>query len=1047
MEWENGDDAPFQHTTSLNQKEDDNNLPTTTTGSASSNQLASDQVAWKMFSAGSKLYGRQKERENLIASWNSCCEEESARVVIITGAPGTGKASLAKSLRPVVNRHKPKSFFLSGKYVESRYTSSGSHDVLATAFGSYVDQLCECGDSTLISRSKLAIQKALKDDALLLTRMMPAFERILSTGEDQSSSEFTSESFSPQSHVHGPEESFRSRAAFARAAAAICSCSPLTLCLNDFQWADSHSVEYLKGLLNYQEGMKLLVVVTVREESTIAEGTSHSLLSSLRDAVQADALTELKLCNLRLDDIRLLLADMLKKDKREVDDLTRFVYNICSGNIFYLFQLLRKLADEGILTQVNGRWYWDSEKLTSRDEVIPDSFELVLQIIHALSRPVQEALKIAAVLGTEIDSSAIDRVLQAPSAGLLQQAADEGLLTYHPEYGGYRFSHDLTKQAAFTLIAEEERDKFHLYVGRRLWRSSSSTALHANIMMIVSLMNKGKVGDYERRERYTVAELNLKAAHKALRFPFFADAATYLQKGIEFLGDSGWGDRYHLALELFSTAAEVEFINGNLEFVAFCIDEVVSNGLTIDDRFRAYSTLIRCMDVRDNFEDAQNVCVDILKQLGEKLPSAPSQLVILREFLKVKFSLRNKSDEKLLSLPPMKDKLKIQCMEILSLGFLAGWRAKSPLASVFAFRLVLMTLKFGRHESSCIAFAMFGFTLCGLHIDEKEGHRFGRLAIAMAELDNLPKYIAWVHQLNGIGIQHWGESVEVALKSFEFSSRLFQDVGIIGQSETTRAMWCLVALHSSKRTLSSIKPVINFLHSRVDNARRETLLLCYLQVVHCYEGSEKDPSLLLGSRFDLEHAVDMAKSSNDLAMVMVYLTLAGEQAYVFNEFSRANEYYCRVMRAKEGPTPAYCMATSIFFQALAAIAEHRNGIKKWQNIRFGRSVLKKFVGYSKLSPESFLHLRYLLEAEIESLKNGGQKQLKALHLYDQAISIAGSCGDPKMEGIACERKGDYLLSTLGTRSDAIEQWSRAAQSFEDWGASAKAKMLLEKCGD
>ena len=525
MEWENGDDAPFQHTTSLNQKEDDNNLPTTT-GSASSTQLASDQVAWKMFSAGSKLYGRQKERENLIASWNSCCEEESARVVIITGAPGTGKASLAKSLRPVVNRHKPKSFFLSGKYVESRYTSSGSHDVLATAFGSYVDQLCECGDSTLISRSKLAIQKALKDDELLLTRMMPAFERILSTGEDQSSSEFTSESLSPQSHVHGPEESFRSRAAFARAVAAICSCSPLTLCLNDFQWADSHSVEYLKGLLNYQEGMKLLVVVTVREESTIAEGTSHSLLSSLRGVVRADALTELNLCNLRLDDIRLLLADMLKKDKREVDDLTQFVYNICSGNIFYFFQLLRKLVDEGILTQVNGRWYWDSEKLTSRDEVIPDSFELVLQIIHALSRPVQEALKIAAVLGTEIDSSAIDRVLQAPSAGLLQQAADEGLLTYHPEYGGYRFSHDLTKQAAFSLIAEEERDKFHLYVGRRLWRSSSSTALHANIMMIVSLMNKGRVGDYERRERYTVAELNLKAAHKALRFPLFADASV-----------------------------------------------------------------------------------------------------------------------------------------------------------------------------------------------------------------------------------------------------------------------------------------------------------------------------------------------------------------------------------------------------------------------------------------------------------------------------------------------------------------------------------------
>jgi predicted ATPase len=1010
-------------------------------------------IAQNGFFANGKLYGRKEEEETLLKAYrrtrqaplksneNNCCNHQ---LVLISGPPGTGKTSLASTLRYQVVV-KDKGFLVSGKF-EPMALGQEPYEVFASALTEYTDQFLESSSQARVETLRTAVREAVGPEAGLLTDIFPALKHLLGPTERPT-------------RVYGTEALHRFRFVFCNFIRALSKCAPLVLLLDDLQWADCLSTELLRALF-HTPNMALLVIGVHRCNVETTTSSKHSPWQNIRGNITPFAATvqdlerepttvidilKIELNNLNVHDVTILLADSLLKKPEETRFLADVVCIQTSGNVFHVLQLLRLLIDQGLLRQdENEIWQWDDDKLSGRVGSEHTIEDLVRQTIERLPRPLQEALKVASCMGDEIDDSALDLVVLTSTGKYLEQAAEEGLLTFFPQFGGYRFAHSWIRQTAFEMIPEDERDAFYLKIGRRLWKASSPAARDKNIFMIVSLLNKALSIITDERERYKVAELNLRAGEQAIEVVAFSYASRFLKKGIQLLGESRWKDQYDLSLALYSTASEVEFINGNFQRTIEMIKNIFEHGHCIEDKFRAYKSLIRSTAFQENVHEATMIGIDALKQLGEPIPLKATKFTIAVELAKVKMALRGKTNQDLLNLPPMRDKSKIESSEILNLIVFSGYQARGPHTALFCFRSVLLTLKYGLHEGSSVAFALYGAMLCGMGLDFKTGHRFGQLAISLAEDMHAKEMMPMVYFIVGAGINHWTQPSKESLEILEYAANIGIEVGNVD--------FALMSMHCRSINMACFGLPLRTvevevletmrlakLHRRKKSVAINSVLL---QLLHCWTGRAKNPARLSGSVIDFDEKMTYFLETNNKTWVLSMYFYSMVLAYTFEDYEFAGKMSEGSCDVQKTPAALEITVEIRYMEGLTAAALLRKGRECSKNTKIARSALKQLKKWAKESPRIFTAKHELLEAELLSLKAKVDPS-KVYAVYEKAIKAATEEGYTRDAALACEREGDYKKSN-GDVDGAIKLWRRAITLYDQWGATEKSEDLRAK---
>eukprot|EP00957_Ditylum_brightwellii_P128051 9766025-Ditylum_brightwellii.AAC.1 len=72
---------------------------------------------------------------------------------------------------------------------------------------------------------------------------------------------------------------------------------------------------------------------------------------------------------------------------------------------------------------------------------------------------------------------------------LLEFSIEEGLLDYFDT--SYKFVHDQIQIAAYSLIPEIDKGKYHLWIGNQVWANRSALSEKA-IFITVGQLNKGE---------------------------------------------------------------------------------------------------------------------------------------------------------------------------------------------------------------------------------------------------------------------------------------------------------------------------------------------------------------------------------------------------------------------------------------------------------------------------------------------------------------------------------------------------------------------------
>jgi DNA-binding SARP family transcriptional activator len=222
---------------------------------------------------------------------------------------------------------------------------------------------------------------------------------------------------------------------------------PLLLLIDDLQWCDRETLEWLHYLLRFDQSAQLLLVGTARLEG-LEEG--HPLSSWLRAIYRAVPLAELTLGP--LDETETLaLAERVAG--RELDaELADCIYAETEGNPLFVVEIVRAGKAS------------DKLELACAPQGLPPRVQATIEDrLAQLSSPAQALVELAAVLGREF---ALSVLVQASDldGDILLRALDElwqRRIVREQEGEGYDFTHDKLRQVAYAGLSQVRRRILH----------------------------------------------------------------------------------------------------------------------------------------------------------------------------------------------------------------------------------------------------------------------------------------------------------------------------------------------------------------------------------------------------------------------------------------------------------------------------------------------------------------------------------------------------------------------------------------------------------
>lgn len=234
------------------------------------------------------------------------------------------------------------------------------------------------------------------------------------------------------------------------------------LALDDAQWADDGSLEFLAYVGPRLAERRLTVLVAARPSPRLAP-----LLSRANRDVW---LQRARLGPLGDADMALML-EQLAPLQAGARVLAPRLHKATGGNPFFAVAVLTRLFETGQLwTDAEGRWQGVSALLAEPVLPVPEEVEaLVDGRVQALSQPARQTLSAAAVIDAPIDYGLLREVCGAAYAGAgwsdtaFLDALDELSEARLLKDGG--FAHDAYREAVYARIPPPRRQQLHAAVG------------------------------------------------------------------------------------------------------------------------------------------------------------------------------------------------------------------------------------------------------------------------------------------------------------------------------------------------------------------------------------------------------------------------------------------------------------------------------------------------------------------------------------------------------------------------------------------------------
>jgi PAS domain S-box-containing protein len=1007
-----------------------------TTGAIVAFELA-QRDASDRFTIPERLYGRELAVKNLLAT----CDRVAAggsELVLVAGCSGIGKTALINEIhKPITRQH---GYFIKGKF--DQFNRNIPLWGFVQALRDLITQLASEGDDRLATW-KSKILAAVGVNGQVLIDAIPELERIIGA--------------QPTAVELAPADAQQRFSGLFQKLIAVFTtrAHPLTIFLDDLQWADAASLESIELLM---AGTGYLLILGAYRDNEVAP--MHLLMLTIERLQQAHKpIGTISLAPLTFDDTARLVADTLRCPRLSTQPLTELIFLKTAGNPFFTTQFLKALYDAGeIWFNAQGNWECDIARIQAL-ALSDDIVEFMAAQLQKLPPPTQQLLKLAACIGNSFDLQTLEIVAEQSrssvetllwsglEAGLIlprqlykfaPESVDRAPTPLRPPNFTYRFLHDRVQQAAYSLIPEQQQQT-HLQIGRLLLANTRSQPQLENLFESVSHLNKAIALVEEPAERALLAQLNLQAAGKARAANAYGAAFSYARIGTEILGESGWTQQYPLTLALYETLADAAFLSGDFESVPGLVQIVLDSAQTPLDRAKSYETMIRYHGIKKQYQQAIASGIAILQQLGIKIPPKPDRLTLLRELVKTKIALMGKSNEQLLALPEIVDPEKIARLNILNLLQFSAFFCSQELMAVVSFVSIRLTLRDGNTPWVASFYATYCIVISSLG-ELKQTYRIAQLAIMLADryanlaVTGRVKVIApwyalpWQEPLRGT-IPMLDESVRLAIEGGDL-----QYIGINAGVAIATRFYAGIPLDEVVDCIDAAAALI--VQSKDENSQ-QFFDLMRQTIVNLHTPSDRPTDIF--QEKDRLSLVSQWQSKNEAILLSTMYGFQTLLAYHFEDIPNALISADAQLPYEYSAKGGYSIARIWLFDALTRLAAYPHSNKRVQKKLLKRidESQRQLGKRARSMPGNFQHQHDLVAAEkCRVLGNF----IQAIELYDRAIAGAKANAFCQEEALANELAAKFYLA-WGKAKIAAIYLQAAYYGYVLWGAKAKTADL------
>jgi tetratricopeptide (TPR) repeat protein len=383
--------------------------------------------------------GREAELRQLQSAFDAATSGQGSLTMVV-GEPGIGKTALCEQLATYVGLR-------GGCALVGHCYEEGS---LSLPYLAFVEALRAYAQTRDVDQLRKELGSGAPDVARIVSEIR---ERLR---------------IEPRPKGAPEEERYRLLQAVSDFLGSAAVAKPLLIVLEDLHSADGGTLEMLEHVARNLGDKRLLLVGTYRD---IEVDRTHPLSAALAELRRLPHFGRVLLRGLNADEVRRMLSGIAGQDVPW--GLAEAVHRQTEGNPLFVQEVVRYLAEEGIIERVEGRWRARGD--TPVEMRIPDGLRDVIgKRLSGLSESCNKTLSVAAVIGRDFQMEVLQKVAGMSDDelfGALEEARKAAVIEERTGAGAkvnYRFAHAFFRQTLYEEIIAPRRIRLHQQVARAL---------------------------------------------------------------------------------------------------------------------------------------------------------------------------------------------------------------------------------------------------------------------------------------------------------------------------------------------------------------------------------------------------------------------------------------------------------------------------------------------------------------------------------------------------------------------------------------------------
>ncbi len=388
---------------------------------------------------------------------------------------------------------------------------------------------------------------------------------------------------------------------------------PILMFIDDIQWADPSTLNLMHYLARNTRDSKFMMLATFRPEDIIqdATGNPHPLETTMQNMSRESLFQNIQLKRLGQEETGGIVNKLLGQSDMP-DDLIQRIYKESEGNPFFILELMKLLAEEGHISQVDKIWVLAKEL----DELMLPSkiYDVVQRRLNRLLKEQLDILECASVVGEVFPSDIVGSSLGLNRIILLKNLSEIEKIhkLIHSLGEKYSFDHSKIREVLYSSINHELRGEYHKIVAE-----SYIALFQGREDEIVEEL----AHHFSQAEDPRAADFLLEAGDKAKSRYANEEAIHFYSLALDMI------DGDHIKCDLHEKIGGLQMIVGNCELAIVSFNRALEH--TSDDIKKAglYREISKTYERHSKYDEGIEAAEQGLSILGDLAEPMKSKLL------------------------------------------------------------------------------------------------------------------------------------------------------------------------------------------------------------------------------------------------------------------------------------------------------------------------------------------------------------------------------------------------------------------------------------